>query len=103
MLKCIKICDDVRLSYKLEATGIYIYEDGSITITATNIPIGTKIPRLTVEWLETTCLRTTYRECGQAFGISDVMAREGLITFAQTNELYENIEKHLSDITLITI
>ena len=95
MNDCILISRNVRLTYKLIAKAIYVSRHGETIIVANHYTPNSKIPEITVDYLESLCSKFYYGGYSHKNAIADIMLLNNLISTSRYGEFYDALRNNL--------
>lgn len=101
--KCIKIAENIHLSYKVFATGIYVSSEGKLILALNTLPHKLSLPQIETDYLEYLCYNTYYNHSGQAYTIADALIADGLLDYTQISAFYSALKYNTSNRNYIII
>ena len=104
MNKTILISKNVRLTFKLTATAIYVSPIGEVFVTTSQYSPNAPFPELTVEYLESLCSKFYYGGYTHQNAIADILLLNGLLTTGHYDDFYDSLRQNLEEqkITVIS-
>jgi hypothetical protein len=104
MFNSILISKNIQLTFKLIAKAIYVSPSGEITIVAKQYGPHTKLPQLTVEYLESLCSKFYYGGYSHPHAIADIMLLNGYLQTRYYGDFYANLRSNLEEqrVTIIS-
>ena len=95
MSRTILIAKNVRLTYRLTATAIYISATGEICIHIESFGPNVKIPQLSVEYLDSLCSSFYYGGYTHKTAIADIMLLNGYLSSVDYESFYDSLRRNL--------
>ena len=88
MNNAILVSENVRLTFSLTATKIYVSSDGEVYLSLQSYNPKIKIPPLTVEYLESLCSKFYYGGYEHPTAIADIMLLNGFLSTRDYGDFY---------------
>lgn len=103
MYNSILIAKDIRLTFKLRASEIYVSNEGEVTLVVAQLGPHAPCPELSVEYLESICCDFYYGGKPHRNSIADILLLNRLLSSCDYGDFYDSLRYNLENHNLTII